>query len=462
MDFKERFLVHRGIIIIILLFIAANALFLNFYKDVWWDSSVYIGMGKYIFSSGSSGLWEESRPLLFPFLLGIGWKMGFDTVIFGRVISLAFAGLALFMIYLIGSRLFSRKIGLMAAFFLGFSFTFFFFSSNILTEIPSIFFMLLAFYFFIGNRFFLMGLFSGLAVITRFFQVFMVSGMILAFLFYFFNKKGFCKKLFYFAMGFSIPVIPLIFLNYHLYGDILTPIKVQMHLSRTTGLANYHEYWFYFAGLLKENFLLVFLIAIPFLFRKDYRFYALLLSPFAHLAVFSVVRQKEMRYALLAVPFLCLLLAYCLWQIYEKTKNKQIAVEIFSVMAVLFLLTGFISLKDSLSYQQQLNDEGLRHFQDYISDAKGKIWITNPIYALHSDSRIDGLLYYKSGSNLIRFLRENEADTVLFNNCDMECPPLGLDKECIESRQELTRKLLKMELIYDEKVNSCRYQVFTS
>ena len=459
MDFKELWN-HRGIIIIILLFIAANMLFLNFYSDVWWDSSVYIGMGKHIFSSGNSGLWEESRPLLFPFLLGIGWKMGFDAVIFGRIISLVFAGLALFMIYLIGSRLFSRKAGLIGAFFLGFSFTFFFFSSNILTEIPSVFFMLLAFYFFIDNRFFLMGLFSGIAVITRFFQVFIISGMILAFLFYFSRKNDFSRKLFYLALGFLIPVIPVILLNYHLYGDILTPIKVQMHLSRTTGLANYHEYRFYPAGLLKENFMLVFLIAIPFFFRKDYRFYALLLAPLIHLAVFSVVRQKEMRYALLAVPFLCLLLAYCLWQIYDRIKNKQIAVEIFSVMAILFLLTGFISLKGSLSYQQ--NNEELRHFQDYIKDAKGRIWITNPIYALYSDSRIDGLLYYKSGPNLIKFLGENGADIVLFNDCDIECPPAELDKECLESRKELSKELSRMKIAYEKKSDSCTHQIFTS
>ncbi|MBI2659469.1 hypothetical protein HYX05_05220 [Candidatus Woesearchaeota archaeon] len=41
-----------GIILIIIAFICANALFINFYFFFWWDSSVYISMGKYIFSFG--------------------------------------------------------------------------------------------------------------------------------------------------------------------------------------------------------------------------------------------------------------------------------------------------------------------------------------------------------------------------------------------------------------------------
>ena len=112
------------IIILIFLFICANIAFLAFYNDVWWDSSVYIGMGKYIFSSGKSGLWEESRPLVFPLILGFGSLLNLHVVYFGRVVSIAFAALILLMTYKIGIKLFSRRIGLLAAFFTAFSFSF--------------------------------------------------------------------------------------------------------------------------------------------------------------------------------------------------------------------------------------------------------------------------------------------------------------------------------------------------
>ena len=196
-----------GIVIIIAVFVCANLIFLNLYSDVWWDSSVYLGMGKYIFSSGNSGLWEESRPLIFPLILGLGYSLNLNMVYFGRVISIIFAVLVIFITYKIGTGLFSRKTGLLAAFFTAFSPTFLFFSPNILTEIPSTLFVLLAFYCFMNNRFFLMGAFSGMAVMTRLFQIFTLIGLYIVFFAYFLRKTGFKKKLFYVIIGASIFIL---------------------------------------------------------------------------------------------------------------------------------------------------------------------------------------------------------------------------------------------------------------
>ena len=107
MNFRE----NLGIIAIISSFILVNILFLSSYNDVWWDSSVYIGMGKYIYSFGKSGLWEESRPLIFPLILGLGYLLDLNLVYFGRIVSLAFAVLVLIMVYKIGTKLFSKKAG---------------------------------------------------------------------------------------------------------------------------------------------------------------------------------------------------------------------------------------------------------------------------------------------------------------------------------------------------------------
>ena len=41
-----------------------------FNDDIWWDSAVYLGMGKHIYSLGEVGLWESSRPLIWPLILG--------------------------------------------------------------------------------------------------------------------------------------------------------------------------------------------------------------------------------------------------------------------------------------------------------------------------------------------------------------------------------------------------------
>lgn len=458
MPFKDDF----GILIIVILFLCANIAFLYFYTDVWWDSSVYTGIGKYIYSLGKSGLWEESRPLIWPLILGLGWFIGLDAVFFGRIISLVFAVLILFMIYKIGNKLFSKKAGLLAAFFTAFSYTFLFFSSNILTEIPSTFFVLLAFYFFLENKFFLTGLFSGLAVMTRLFQFFTLIGFALVFLVYFFRKPNFYKKLFYVVIGALLAILPYVLLNYYLYEDILLPFKVQGHLTKTTGWMIYQEHWFYFMGLIKENFFLIFLLTLPLFFKKNYKFYALTLMPLIYLIIFSVIRHKEMRFMLVIMPFLYLLTAYCLLQIYNKIKQKNIALAIFSLMLIAWIIMTFVAFKDIVHYKYQRDDQGLLYFQNYLKIHKGNVWITNPLYALHSDGRIDGLLYFYSSDNLINFIGENKdkVEIVLFNSCDIPCPPSDIDHLCTENRKIFDTTLHNLKKTYEKEINSCKYQIF--
>jgi len=448
-----------GIVIIMLAFICANALFISLYKDVWWDSSVYISMGKYIFSLGKSGLWEESRPLIFPFILGIGWKLGFDAIYFARIVSVIFAVLTIFMTYAIGLKLFSRKIGLLAAFFTAFSFNFLFFSSNILTEIPSTFFALLAFYFFSSDRFFLMGLFSGIAVMTRFFQVFVLFGVYLIFLVYFYKKPDFHKKLFYAALGFLLPVALYLLINHTLYSDMLLPYKTQSYLTKTTGWVMYREYWFYFSGLLKENFFLMSLLFLPFAFKRNHAFYAASLPPLIYIVIFSLVKHKEMRFMLLVLPFLCLLASYCLLEIYKKIRYKRTALALFCIMCLFWISTVFQSFSE-VNYSLQADDEGFSHLQNYIKSDKGNVWITNPLYALHSDAKISGLLY--SSRQMADFISKNKesADTVLFNNCDIPCPSAKIDPLCEGNVKMLQSILANFKKVYEKEKGSCRYKIY--
>ena len=450
------------ICLIIIFFIITNLIFLSFYDDVWWDSSVYIGMGKYIYSLGNAGLWEESRPLILPFILGSGWKMGFDVVVFGRLVSILFSVLTIIIVYKIGMKMFSKNIGLVTAFFTAFSYTFMFFSPNMLTEIPSTFFVLLAFYYFLDNRFFMMGLFSGIAVMTRFFQVFTLIGIYIACFFYFFRKPNFYHRLFIILAGALVFILPYAALNHYLYNDIFLPIKAQSHLTKTTGWMLYREFGYYFTGLLKENFFLLLIPALPFFFRKDYRFYALASIPIIYLIIFSIVKHKEMRFMLVILPFLYLLTAYCIGQIYYRIKNKAAAREFFFAIALIWLLIAFSAFNSAIAYKINRNDEGLLDFQKYLKDNKVNSWITNPLYALNSDDKIGGLLYFHSSDNLIKFVEKNKnnVDVVLYNSCDIPCPPQELDSLCTKSRNALNGMLSNLKKIYEKEINSCKYQIF--
>ena len=451
---------NKGIYATILLFFIIMLVMLYKYKIVWWDSAVYIGMGKYIFSHGKSGLWEESRPLLLPFLLGIGWKLDFDVVLFGRVLSIIFSILTIVTTYVIGTKLFSGRAGLIAALFTAFSFTFLFFSANVLTEVASTLFVLLAFYSFLNHKYFLIGLFSGIAVMTRFFQVFTLIGLFLTFFAYNYKKPNFTKKLFYSILGISLLILPYFLLNIYLYNDALLPFKVQAHLTKTTGWVHYKEFEFYFTGLFKENFILIFLLALPFYFKKNHKLFALISITLTYILILSFVKHKEMRFMIAVLPFLYLLLAYCLEHVYTKIRNKVLSKRFFYVILAFFVLLTFIKLNDKLSYQQQ--DEELLYFQNFLKENDGKVWITNPLYALYYDRKIDGLLYFYSSKNLIKFLEENKGnvDVVLYNSCDIECPPKKLDYLCTRSRGVLNDELSTLKAIYKRDTGSCKYRIF--
>ena len=99
----------------------------------------------------------------------------FDGVAAASASSIMFSTLGVFMLYLIGVELFSKRIGFISALLLGFSETYFFNSVNIASDAHALFFTLTSIYFFIkllGDNHskwaVLSGLFISYSVITRY------------------------------------------------------------------------------------------------------------------------------------------------------------------------------------------------------------------------------------------------------------------------------------------------------
>src|SRR3989344_8609538 len=70
-------------------------------SGLWWDSSVYMGMSKHIYSGGGSGLWEPSRPVLWPLIIGLLWKLSPDYIFLGKILSIFISLGSSVVIYLI-------------------------------------------------------------------------------------------------------------------------------------------------------------------------------------------------------------------------------------------------------------------------------------------------------------------------------------------------------------------------
>ena len=137
----------KPIIIILIIAFLARLIFLFDYHQIWWDSAVYIGMGKCIFSLGQQGLWEPLRPVLWPFVLGFLWKIKLDPIIFGRLLNVFLSLGIIYLTYFISKDIFDEKAALISSIIISFSSIFFFSTFRLYTEIPTIFLVLLSFYF---------------------------------------------------------------------------------------------------------------------------------------------------------------------------------------------------------------------------------------------------------------------------------------------------------------------------
>ena len=457
----------KSVWVIISLFLIAKLFSLSYYKTVWWDSAAYIGMGKYIYSLGKLGLWEQSRPIIWPLILGLFWKLGFNPVIAGRLLEIIFASLSILLVYIIGIKLFNKDTAFLASAFLAFSPSFFFFSGIMLTEVTSTFFSLAAIYFFTKERFFISGILLGMASLTRFLQLFVFIAVIISILIS--GKKNINHnknkaKLAKILAGFAVASAPFLILNYILYGNAFFPFLQQVSLSKNSGWFNYHPISYYFLELFKENFLYLLSIFAGFLIIKGRNRQKIPLAAafFLFFIFFNSIQQKEMRFLIVMLPFMYLLLSFFVAFAFNKSKNKIFKAAILTLVIASFV---FCILNISSYYRGEFN-KGNQYLvlQNNLGDysVKGKIWVSNPIFAAFSDKKIDKLMYYpafnfEKKKELIK--DSDKADFIFFDSCDLACKPFDLS--CEENRNDLIEYFKQnLNSVYSLTVNQCEQYIF--
>lgn len=460
MFFKKKF----GMIIILFIFLLLNVILINFYNNIFWDSAVYIGMGKFLYSFGNSGFLEPSRPIILPLILGFIWKINLDVVIFGKILELLFGGGCIYLTYLICKQIFNKKIALISALFLAFSPTFFIFSTKILTEIPSLFFILLSVYFFTNKKYFLTGLFAGIAFLTRFLELFLFFVIFIIFLLCFNKEKKFLKNLSYLLIGFLIIIVPYLIFNYFMYNNILYPFDLQLLLTKYTGFIFHQPFYFYFINLLKENIMILFAIpALIFIFKKiNYEKFLILFSFLVFFIFFNIVSHKEIRFMILFLPYLYIITSFSIFSVFNKIKNKKIFFTLFLIIFLIWFSQTTIQIKNNYDEEFKKIDKYLI-FQNYLDkDIRGNIWITNPIFAINSNKKINELIYYHTfNHNKFLFLKANikNANHILINTCDLYCEPYN--EFCEDDKKELINLLKNnFNIIFFQKENNCESYIF--
>lgn len=411
-----------------------------------WDSSVYILMGKHIYSCGTSGLWQPLAGVIWPLILGLFWRIGGDSILCGRIIGILLGPACILLTYLIGKTVFSKTTGIIAALFFSLSPIFFVWGNYLYADIPAIFFGLLSVYLIVRQREFSSGILAAIASLTKFIQfsiaaVIMVSGIGLR------KRRESGFKLSRFVFGFLLLVGPFLVLNLILYKNPFYPI-----ISATKTLGEYSFLWwkgqlYYIKALLfHENLCLLFgLVGAFFIVKtpRDKNKLMIFLTGSLFLLCIHMSGTQSLRYLMPALPYVYLLSGYGIEKLYDVFKTRRLYV--FVVLVVLAAALLFVRGRQFTSYR--FAGKKLTVFQRYIrlneDRIKGSVWISNPSMLVYSNLKASELIYYPLFDlHKARLLYEklDTADLILFNVKDFPCTPPD-DMKCRTAKRKLIRAI---------------------
>ncbi len=463
----ENQLSEYGIWYVLAIVLLVRLWFVFDWREVWWDSGVYVGMAKWLWSLGTSGLWEDFRPVLWPFVLGFFWKIGISPVIAARVLMFVLSLGCVWLVFKIGSSVFDVRTGLLTSVLFGFSQIFFLLGFHEYTEIPALFLVLFGFWLFLKEKMFLSGLFIGLAVLMRF-----PSGLFGITLLAVLCWERIWKKIVLLGCGFSAVFAPFMVFNYWLYGSPFhSLIAGQQVISKVLGCTVLHALpWYaYFQLLLFENVVNVFAVVgialACFSSIQNKRGKILVvLSSLIPLLYYSFLPCRDYRYLLSFLPFVVLLAVFGFsWFVRKKWLWYAL-----SVLLIIFAVFNAITFYKGEYIAYDVVAEQYNTFFHNVS-ASGEVWISNPVMAAYTDVPLHKVYYpvYDSAVALSfnKYLQQNidRVEYVALDNCGGGIICASDDVQC---SAELSQTLSFLSENYAPVLNTtkgrCWYLVFTN
>ena len=475
------------------IFIILKIITLSKTHQIIWDESVYIGMGKYIYSFGKSGLWEAIRPIGLPLLLGILWKLKLNTILFSEILIILFSIGNIWITYLIAKHVFNKSTAITSAFILVITPIFFLYSSYILTGIISTFFALIAIYlYFLKKNIKLVGIFVGLAFLFRFPQGLLLIAILLSLFINDLIKKRSIKKTLKkfvrnmpkdylsFLTTFFITLSPFLLFNFILYRPYTS--KVYHAIFRPIILSFSHQsnplhsipsifqnISYYLMYLINENWIFVFLfIAIIFFFKnkeyKNYRITSLLIIIVTYLAYFTLITNKQYRFSLVFLPYLAIFAAYGVISTIKFLKNKKYYLKYSSYsLLIIFAVFSLMHSTDIIDaqfgwrvYEEfPITSEYYKYFSNkHLMDP---ILTTNPVHSVYSNNGYIPFYFSVNEGALIYTANRNKAKAVIYSPDSFVC----YTKECEKKLKDLFSDIQKkFNLVFEKQYYNRTYYIF--
>lgn len=447
---KPVFSYHGLVWLLIGIFLCIKIQFL-FVFSTWfeWDEAVYLGAGKYLFSAGTAGLFEDIRPLFLPLFLGLFWKTGLNPMIYGRLLEFAFSAGLVYMTWRLARDIYGEQGGFFAAFILVTSPLFLFYSDRLYTEIPSVFFVMLSLYVFIRGRIGLAGVLAGLAFLMKFPQGLIVPVFVLSLLLEGLPWKDSFKKILILCFSFTAAILPYFIFNFFFYRSEGLPLVQTLFLPLVHARffesnvvysgGTFRNFFFYVLQPLKDHGLLIFAFAQLlglFVFRRIRSFpeKTAVLYAVIFLLYFSMIPHKSVRYWEAFFPIFAVFasggIVFSL-RFLQRKKSYARLNGIFFVLLVVFMISFYKISHIPLKGVSSHNISPAARY-DYLNNLPpGAILTSHPLPCAYTDRLfIPFYLYASDGAKTFPIYEKYKTgacgflffpDLVLCGSNDMEC-----------------------------------------
>ena len=443
-------------LVISLLLVCYNAIMFKStrFHYLGWDESVYLSMGKYIATGGDYGLWESIRPPLLPLILS-PFSLTKEFILASEIIILIFTIGTVILTYLITKDLYNKKTAAITVLVLSFTPLFLFSATQILTGMPALFCMLLALYLFMKERYFMSGMITAGAFLTRFpAGIFLIALLIILAI----NKES-KKKYFQILCGASLPILFFLIINIILYQHetaslfdaalrpFLFAAKHQFNPLHTQALL------YYPLALLKTFPLLLFSLIplIQWAHKKETPLPHIIVPLLLFLTYFTIITNKQLRFAVLFLPFIAIYAARGILIMYEKCKEgkqKKTFHKVFFLILILSIIASCIVAAIGMQKNMRFSPEKGEsiHFQELdffesnnIQDVK--ILTTNPQFAIHSKNLF--IPMYNDVETAKTIYEKETYDYLIYDSAFFPCTKT----ECEESKEALQQQILNQNEI---------------
>ena len=458
----------RPVVYILLISLIVRLLYLLADHPLWWDSHVYIGMGKYILSVGQFGIWESFRPLVHPTLIGTLWKAGIDPIFGGKCLDLIFSLIAILLLFKISDKIFNRKIAIISSLIFSLTPVFIMHTGLILTEPLALTLGLLGIYISLDNKkkwsLFFSGISLGLAFLTKFTMGIFFAAILIGLLL---KKEQMILKikgLSLIFLGFALSIIPYMAFNYFRYPNLFEPFISGSWIVTTSIWLYGNGYTYYLRNFFLTNPLYLFFFPYLYYFFKEKEWRNNNKTTFVLISVLTLiyftffVPRKETRYLLIAIPFMAIAVSQSLRILHNRLKLAKRPVmwpQSFIVLIVLLLLVPMpanLNFEKAPDFKQEINGIIAEN------NITGTVLTSDPSFVSfldHPITTLDGTEFAEIKYNA----SYGKYELLFINSCDLPCPP-G-DKGCVKEINDFLNKVeLENKVEFSKKNKKCSYKIY--